>query len=81
MDLILCQIYVTRSLHRLRTGETVVRPTKTAKSRRMVALSPSTCQVLSEYREKQENAALFVGKVIQDDDLVFPWQPDTVTHA
>lgn len=43
VDLLLCQAHVTRSLHHLRTGETIFRPTKTAKSRRMVALSPSTC--------------------------------------
>ena len=81
IDLVLCQVYVTRSLHRLRKGETVIRPTKTAKSRRMVALSPSTCQVLREYYEKQENEALFAGKLLRDDDLIFPWPPDTVTHA
>ncbi len=81
VDLILCQIHVTRSLHHLRTGETVFRPTKTAKSRRSVALSPSTVQILREYKAKQENERLHAGKLLQEDDLIFPWLPDTVTHA
>jgi len=81
IDLLLCQIHVTRSLHHLRTGETVFRPTKTAKSRRMVALSPSTCQVLMEYRAKQETERLHAGRLLHEDDLIFPWLPDTVTHA
>jgi len=81
VDLILCQAHVTRSLHHLRTGETVIRQPKTAKSRRVVALSPSTCLVLQEYRTKQENERLHTGKLLLEDDLIFPWLPDTVTHA
>ena len=81
VDLILCQAHVTRSLHHLRDGETVFRPTKTIKSRRSVALSPSTVQVLRNYRTKQETAKLHAGKLPQEDDLMFPWLPDTVTHA
>jgi len=81
VDLLMCQAHVTRSLHHLRTGETVIRQPKTAKSRRMVALSPSTCQVLQEYRAKQESERLHDGKLLQKDDLIFPWMPDTVTHA
>ncbi|MFC1907214.1 tyrosine-type recombinase/integrase [Chloroflexota bacterium] len=81
VDLLLCQAHITRSLHRLRTGETVCRPTKTAKSRRSVALSPATVQVLREYKEKQESEMLHAGKLLQEDTLLFPWPPDTVTHA
>ena len=47
----------------------------------MVALSPSTCQVLQEYHAKQESERLHDGKLLQEDDLIFPWMPDTVTHA
>ena len=81
VDLILCQAHVTRSLHHLRTGETVFRPTKTIKSRRSVALSPSTVQVLRDYKAKQEIAKLYDGRLSQNDDPIFPWLPDTVTHA
>lgn len=62
-------------------GKTVFRPTKTAKSRRAVALSPSTVQVLSDYKATRETALLHSGKLLQEDDLIFPWLPDTVTHA
>lgn len=81
VDLILCQAHVTRSVHHLRTGETVFRPTKTIKSRRSVALSPSTVQVLRDYKAKQEIAKLYDGRLSQNDDPIFPWLPDTVTHA
>ncbi len=81
VDLTLCSAYVTRSLHHLRTGETVFRPTKTVKGRRSVALSPSTVQVLRDYKAKQENERLHAGQLLRKDDLIFPWSPDTVTHA
>lgn len=87
VDLLLCQIYVTRTLHHLRNGEIVFRAPKTAKGRRMIALSPSTIIVLREYREKQELARAMLGISLKDDDLVFsqldgkPLLPSTVTHA
>lgn len=87
VDLILCQVHITRALHHLRTGETVYRAPKTAKGRRMVALSPSATSVLREHRDKQEVARVTLGITLKDDDLVFsdlegkPLLPDTVTHA
>ena len=87
VDLLLCQIYVTRTLHHLRNGEIVFRAPKTAKGRRMIALSPSTIIVLREHREKQELARAMLGISLKDDDLVFsqldgkPLLPSTVTHA
>jgi len=53
----------------------------------MVALSPSTCIVLREQREKQEALSTMIGKRFEDSDLIFtqadgkPILPDTVTHA
>jgi len=87
VNLLLCQIYVTRTLHHLRNGEIVFRAPKTAKGRRMIALSPSTALVLHEHREKQEANRTILGIPLNDDDLVFsqpdgkPLLPDTVTHA
>lgn len=87
VDLLLCQIYVTRTLHHLRDGEIVFRAPKTAKGRRMIALSPSTALVLHEHREKQEANRTILGMPLNDDDLVFSQPdgksllPDTVTHA
>ena len=87
VDLLLCQIYVTRSLHHLRTGEIIFGAPKTTKGRRMVFLSPSTAQLLQEHKEKQEKQRAALGIPLEDDDLVFsglegkPFLPDTVSHA
>ncbi len=87
VDLLMCQVSVSRSLHRLNTGEIIFRDTKTAKSRRMVALSPRTCLVLQEHRQKQEQDRLLSGNPLKESDLVFsqldgkPLLPDSVTHA
>ena len=87
VDLLLCQIYVTRSLHHLRTGEIIFGAPKTTKGRRMVFLSPSTAQLLQEHKEKQEEQRAALGMPLEDDDMVFsglegkPFLPDTVSHA
>jgi integrase len=87
VDLLLSQVYVTRSLHHLRTGEIVFRAPKTATGRRMVSLSPSVTLLLQEYKDKQLAQRAILGIPLKDDDLVFsdlngkPLLPDTVSHA
>jgi len=87
IDLLLCQVYVTRTLHQLRDGSIVFRAPKTAKGRRMIALSPSAVSVLREHKERQEAMRAMLGIPLKDDDLVFsdlegkPLLPNTVTHA
>jgi len=87
MDLLMCQASVNRTLHRLNNGEIIFRETKTAKSRRMVALSPHTCLVLQEHRQKQEQDRLLADNPLQESNLVFsqldgtPLLPDSITHA
>jgi integrase len=87
VDLLLCQAHITRTLHHLRTGEIVFRVPKTAKGRRMVALSPSVTLLLQEHKDKQVAIRASLGIPLKDDDLVFsdlegkPLLPDTVTHA
>lgn len=87
IDLLLCQIYVTRTLHQLRDGSIIYRAPKTVKGRRMIALSPSAALVLREHKEKQEAMRAMLGIPLKDDDLVFsqldgkPLLPSTVTHA
>jgi integrase len=87
IDLLLCQVYVTRTLHHLRDGSIVFRAPKTAKGRRMVALSPSATSVLREHKEKQKLDRVMLGIPLKDDDLVFSdlegkaLLPNTVTHA
>jgi len=87
LNLLLCQLYVTRSLHVLKGGRVVIRQPKSAKGRRMIALSPLTASVLREHREKQALERVMLGAQLKDDDLVFsdpegkPLLPNTVTHA
>lgn len=87
VDLLLCQIHVTHSLHHMRNGEIVFRSPKTDKSRRMIALSPSAALVLREHKEKQKATRVMLGMILMDDDLIFsdihgkPLLPNSVTHA
>ncbi len=87
LDLLLCQAYVNRSLHVLKGGQVVYRSPKTAKGRRMIALSPSMASVLREHYEKAKLERAMLGVSLKDDDLVFcqpdgsPLLPNTVTHA
>ena len=84
-DLVLGQLSVVRSLHHLRDGKMVFRAPKTAKGKRMIALSPVTCSVLRDHLEQQKTVCLLMGKPLGDNDLVFsrsdgsPLLPDTVT--
>ena len=87
VDLDLCEVSVIRSLHHLHDGSLVFRQPKTAKGRRMIALTPSTALMLREYKKHQEVTRLMLGMPLKDDDLVFsqvdgkPLLPDTVSHA
>ncbi len=86
IDLVMCELSVTRTLHHLRDGSFIYRQPKTAKSRRLIALSPSTALVLKEHKEKQETDHLLMGVPLKVSDLVFshidgkPLLPDTVTR-
>lgn len=87
VDLILCQLSVNRTVHQLHTGVIVFRQPKTDKSRRLIALSPSTITVLRDHREAQKKLRQSLGQALSDDDLVFcqlegkPLLPDSITHA
>jgi len=87
VDLLLCQISVSRTLLQLRNRDIIIRQPKTAKERRLIALSPSTAIVLREHRLEQENIRQSMGVALTDDDLVFsqydgnPLLPDSITKA
>jgi integrase len=87
LDLLLCKVYVTRSLHMLNAGKVVIRQPKTAKGKRMIDLSPLATSVLKEHREKQQLDRAMLGIPLKDDDFVFsdlegkPLLPNTVSHA
>lgn len=86
VDLIMCQLSVSRSLHVLSGGEIITRQTKTARSTRSVALSPSTVQVLKDHRDKQQAFKILAGSHLNNDDFIFtnidgkPLLPNTITH-
>ena len=84
VDLLLCQVHITRSLHYLRTGDIVFRAPKTTRARRMVSLPPSSACLLQEYKDKREAQ---LGMTLKEHDLIFsdhegkPLLPDTISHA
>ncbi len=53
------------------TGVTL-RPPKTARARRTIALSAETIRVLREHRTRQIERRLVLGPAYRDEDLVFP---------
>jgi len=87
VDLILCQVSISRTIHQLHNGQIIYGEPKTAKSRRMIALSPSTTIVLREHREAQQKLRESLSLPFTDDDLVFcqydgkPYLPDSITHS
>ena len=92
VDLTLCQLSVTRSMQYLNSGDLQNRITfkepKTSKSRRLIALSPSTTIILAEHRAKQDELRHSLDyPPLSEDDLVFshydgtPMLPNTITHA
>ncbi len=92
IDLELCQLSVTRSMQYIRDAvpenRISFREPKTAKSRRLIALSPSTVITLREHETKQAELRQSLGyPPLSDNDLVFshydgsPLLPDSVTHA
>jgi integrase len=87
VDLLLLQISVNRSLHQLRGGKIIFRQPKTEKSRRLIALTPSTATILREHYDYQNKQRESLGyPTLTDNDLVFcqydgkPLIPNTVTH-
>ncbi len=92
VDLLLCQLSVTRNiqyLHSPPVGERIsFKEPKTQKSRRQIALSPSTVAVLQEHREAQNKQRQLLSlPPLSDSDLVFshwdgsPLIPCSITQA
>ena len=87
IDLLLATLRVSQVLHQLNDGRFVYQEPKTAKGRRTIALSPSSCIELQQYRESQEKDANLLGIPLTDDSLVFghpdgsPRSPSTLTLA
>ena len=87
IDLLLCQISVSRTLHQLHNRDIIFRQPKTKKGRRLIALSPSTAAILIEYRDQQGKLRESLSQPLTDADLVFsqydgkPLLPDSISRA
>lgn len=92
IDLLLCQLSVTRSMQYLHNvapeNRISFKEPKTQKSRRLIALSPSTVRVLTEHGEAQSKLRQSLGlPTSSDNDLVFshydgsPLLPGSITQA
>jgi len=85
VDLLLCQISVSRTLHQLHNRDIIIRETKTDKSRRLIVLSRSTVSVMREHRQRQETIKQSLGLNLTDANLIFskydgkPLLPDSVS--
>lgn len=81
------QIYVSRSLHQLKDGTFIFTQPKSEKSRRTVALGPSSLLTLIEHKEKQKLIRISLGLLLDENDLVFgtpegkPFRPNTITRS
>jgi integrase len=87
IDFMYSHISVSRSLHHLNDGSYIFTQPKSAKSQRIISLSPSAIIALKEHREKQKIEKMIQGISLSDDDLVFshpdgkPLRPNTVSRA
>jgi len=81
------QMHVSRSLHQLRDGRYVFAQPKSTRSRRTIALSPSSVLILKDHRDREEGIRAMLGMLSKGEDLVFstpegkPLRPNTVSRA
>ena len=74
LDLEMGTLSVARSLFRAKGGLSIYQDPKTAKGRRLVALTPSTALTLRFLRERQEADGLMQGYAVNDDTHVFRYR-------
>jgi integrase len=70
IDLVFGQISVNKGLHHLKDGSYVFTQTKSEKSRRTIALAPSTCLMLKTLWERRVSESLLFGTTEDDDGLL-----------
>ncbi len=87
VDLELCILSVTRTLHKLSGGKYVIQPPKTRRSRRQINMPPSLALLLRDYKSEVETQRVLLGKSLNGNDFVFahpdgtPLDPSSVTHV
>ena len=74
LDLNLATLSVVHSLYRARGGESILQDPKTAKGRRLISLTPSSCIVLRSLRERQQADAQLMGYSVGHDSAVFRYR-------
>jgi integrase len=84
VDLLMAELTICKSSHRLNTGEYIVKSTKTAKSNRRIALSKKTCTMLKQHLKKEMNRCSKTSLKFPKDRLLFcepdgkPLKPNTI---
>ena len=87
VDLLMCQISVTQTLHHLRDGSMIYRQPKTVKGRRLISLSPSLALVLTELKDNKKQERTLLGTKLKETELVFgtpegnPLLPDMISNT
>ena len=74
IDLSMATISVNRSLYRAKGGKSVFNTPKTAKGRRLVALTPSSVLLLQALQERQEVDGVLQGYAVNQDSSVFRYR-------
>lgn len=87
ISLELATLSVNRSIHKLRSGEYIIKAPKSKRGRRNISLSPSLALMLGHYKEKQSSLRKQLDTTLEETALVFshvdgsPIRPDTITRA
>ena len=90
-DLPLCQVSVNRTMHLMRygtyKGQVIFKQPKTAKSRRLISMTPTTALALAQHKDAQSRIRASLNlPALTGEDLVFsqwdgkPLLPDNVSH-
>jgi integrase len=74
VDLDMATLSVNRSVYRAKGAQSIYQDPKTAKGRRLVALTPSSVLLLRSLRERQEADGLLQGYPVNEDSLVFRYR-------
>lgn len=84
IELVMAELTVNKSSHRLNSGEYVIKTPKNASSNRIIALSPNICIILRDHLENEMTHCAQTGAQFTNDRLVFcewdgaPLKPCTV---
>ncbi len=87
VDLDMATVSVTQVMHRLKDGRVIYDEPKTAKGRRLIALTPTAALALKAHQERREADRALLEAPLTADDLAFahldgsPLVPDRITKV